>query len=259
MIACPLLKKNTGHKSLILKFTPKIQTMKSKASTMLAAAILALTGAQAQVKLNPTNQRIAYENSYHFTAGIEMEIDFYDRKGNLDQSIPYFSYYNDDFSHIAIRHERGRIVYQTIFDLPNNNCLILLGEGDNLNGSAAVMKDNQGTEMKMLELENTGETKPILGHSCTRYTFDVKEFSGELWMTDEVDLPNDVGIFKASKTAKYYQMLSEDGFVMEITTTTPKGRTTVMRTTAMKPSLSFSVNIPDPFGRSLNRIDYYAY
>jgi hypothetical protein len=233
--------------------------MKNKTYTLLALAMLAIISVHAQVKLNPTNQRIQYDNSYHFSAGIEMEIEFYDRKGKLEQTIPYFSYYSDDFSHIAIRHERGRTIYQTIFDLPNNNCLILLGEGENLNGSAAVMKDNQGTELKVLKLENTGISKPILGYSCTQYTFEVKEFTGEMWLTDEIDLPNDVGIFKASKTAKYYQTLSERGFVMEITSTTPKGRTTVMRTTAMHPSLSYTVNIPDPFGHSLNKIDYYNY
>jgi hypothetical protein len=232
--------------------------MKSKVF-LLALMVFPFLLTKAQIDLSKKIPGIQYESAYTFSGSVEMEFDFYDRKGKHEMMIPYFSYFNSDFTHTCIKHVRGRTVYQTIFDMPNNNCLILLGEENNLTGSAAVMKDNEGRILKELPLIHSGETRQILDYQCTRYTFEAEEFTGEMWITDAIDLPNDVGVFKASKTAKYYQTLSEKGFVMEITSITPKGRKTVMKTTGISPSTTYAVQIPEPFGRSLNKIDYFAY
>lgn len=214
---------------------------------------------EAQIDLSKKIPGIKYEKSYLFDQQIDMEIDFYTKKGALQMTIPYTSHFTRDYQYINIKHQRGATVYQTIFDMPNNNCLIILGEGKQVMGSASVMKDNKGRELKELPMTKTGETKKILGQTCTLYTFDVPEFSGEMWVSTQVPLLNDVGILKASKMGKYYQKIQAKGFVMEITSVTPNGKKTVMRTTSLKQEKDYKVNIPDDFGAAINKIDYYEY
>ncbi|MBN2262017.1 MAG: hypothetical protein JW735_03830 [Prolixibacteraceae bacterium] len=213
----------------------------------------------AQIDLSKKIPGIKYQSSYTFDAVIEMQIDFYSPKGKLQESIPYYGHYTNDYQYINIKHKRGNTVYQTLFDIPNNNCLIILGEGEQVMGSASVMKDNSGRTLKELNLLKTNEEKSIAGKNSTKYTFDVPEFKGEMWITQQVKLPNDVGILKASKMGKYYQQLSVDGFVMEITSITPKGRKTVMKTLGFNSSKPLTVTIPEEFGRAINKIDYYEY
>lgn len=213
----------------------------------------------AQIDLSKKIPGIKYQSQYTFDAVIDMQIDFYSPKGKLQESIPYYGHYTNDYKHINIKHKRGNTVYQTLFDLPNNNCLIVLGEGNQVMGSASVMKDNSGRTLKKLNLIITNEVKIIAGKTATKYTFDVPEFQGEMWITQQVKLPNDVGILKASKMGKYYQQLSVDGFVMEITSLTPKGRKTVMKTLGFNSKKSLSLTIPEDFGRAINKIDFYEY
>lgn len=233
--------------------------MNAKTITLILVFLVCAFSGNAQIDLSKKIPGIKYESSYQFTAAIEMEIDFYSSKGKLQETIPYFSHYTPDFQYIDIKHRRGNTVYQTLFDIPNNNCLIVLGEGNDAMGSASVMKSNEGRTLKTLSLTETSETKAIAGKTCKKYTFDVPEFSGEMWITSQVNLPNDVGILKASKMGKYYQILSVQGFVMEITSLTPKNRKAVMKTLALKPSETLKVSIPEEFGRAINKIDYYDY
>lgn len=232
--------------------------MKRKITLALAILLVALSG-KAQLDLSKKIPGIKYEKNYAFDNQLTMEIDFYTKKGSLQTTIPYTSYFTNDFQHIDIKHQQGNTVYHTLFDLPNNNCLILLGEGNQMMGSASVMKDNSNRELKELPMTKTGDTKKILGQTCTKYTFDVPEFNGEMWITTQVALLNDVGVLKASKMGKYYQKIPVKGFVMEITSVTPKGKKTVMRTTSLKEKSSYTVKIPDDFGAAINKIDYYAY
>lgn len=216
-------------------------------------------GAAAQIDLSTKIPGIKYEKKYEFDNQLTMEIDFFNKKGSLVSTIPYTSYFTSNFQYIDIKHQQGNTVYHSLFDLPNNNCLIILGDGNQMMGSAAVMKDNSSRDLKELPMTNTGETKKILGQSCIKYTFDVPEFSGEMWITTQVPLLNDVGVLKASKMGKYYQKLSAIGFVMEIISLTPKGKKTIMRTTSLNETSTYKVTIPEDFGSAINKIDYYAY
>jgi hypothetical protein len=228
-------------------------------SCILGMLLFISMTSEAQIDLSKKIPGIKYEKKYHFDNQIEMEIDFYTKKGSLQMTIPYTSHFTDDYQYINIKHQRGNTVYQTIFDMPNNNCLIILGEGKQVMGSAAVMKDNEGRKLTELPMTKSDETKKILGQTCTLYTFDAPEFSGEMWVTTQVPLLNDVGILKASKMGKYYQKIQAKGFVMEITSVTPNGKKTVMRTTSLKQAKNYDVSIPDDFGAAINKIDYYEY
>ena len=233
--------------------------MYTKITTTLLVLLSFTIFVKAQIDLSKKIPGIKFEKNYHFTAGIDMEIDFFDKKGKLRTTIPYSSYYTSDYQYICIKHQQGNTIYQTLFDLPNNNCLIILGEGDQIMGSSSVMKDNEGRILKELPLSKTDETKEICGKPCTKYTFEVEEFKGELWATLEIKLPNDVGIFKVSKTGKYYEKLPINDFVMEITSITPKGKKTTMKTKALFDNRAYNITIPDEFGAAINKIDYYDY
>lgn len=236
----------------------KVQ-FKGRNILMAVVCFVAVLPLHAQIDLSKKIPGIQYEASYHFTSAIEMEMIFFNKKGQHQMTIPYTTYYRSDFEHFCIKHQRGNTVYQTLFDMPNNNCLIILGEEDQMMGSAAVMKDNEGRELKTLALESTGEEKEIAGYRCLRYTFDVPEFTGELWVSTEADLPNKLGVLKASKMGKFYEQVPVEGFVLEITSVTPKGKKTVMKTTAFLDAIDYQIAVPDDFGTAVNKIDYFDY
>lgn len=233
--------------------------MKTKFILILIVFFSSFSVAHAQLDLSKKIKDINYENNYKFDAEIEMEMDFFKKNGNHQMTIPYKSYYTNNYNYICIKILRGSTVYQTLFDFPNNNCLIILGEGNQIMGSAAVMKDNEGRELKELQLNKTDKTKDILGYNCTLYTYNTSKINGEIWATTAIDLPNDVGVLKASKMGKFYEKVPVDGFVMEIISITTKGKKTVMRTTAMHKEKTYEVNIPEDFGVAVNKIDYYDY
>jgi hypothetical protein len=214
-------------------------------------------GLYAQIDLSKKIPGIKYESSYTFSKAIDMEMDFYNKRGKLRMTIPYWAHYNPGYEHFSIKHKRGSTAYQSIFDMPNNNCLIVYGEGDQTSGSASVMKDNEGRDLKTLPLTKTNETKTILGKVCTKYTFDVEEFSGEMWATTQLDLPNKVGVLKASQMNQFYEDVPVEGFVLEITSINKRGMKTVMRTTALPHDIDVTVTIPEKFGRAINKVDYY--
>lgn len=233
--------------------------MKTNPIILLLLLICSMYTAQAQMDLSKKVPGINYESNYKFDAEMEMEMEFYSKKGSHQMTIPYKSYYSNDYQNICIKILRGNSVYQTLFDMPNNNCLILLGEGENMQGSAAVMKDNEGRELRELPLTKTNKTKTILNYSCTLYTFNTEKISGEIWATESINLPNDVGVLKASKMGKYFENVPVEGFILEITSITEKGKKTVMKTTALHKNKTHEVTIPEEFGVALNKIDYYDY
>lgn len=227
--------------------------------TVLAVLVLLSSSSIAQLDLSKKIPGIKYEENYEFDSSIEITMDFYSKKGAHQMTIPYASYFTNDYNHFCIKILRGNSVYQTLFDMPNNNCLILLGEGENVQGSAAVMKDNTDRILKELPLIKTTKSKEVLGYNCNLYTYSTEKINGEIWATTELDLPNDVGVLKASKMGKFYEKIPVDGFILEIISTTKKGKKTVMKTTAFHKEKSHKISIPKDFGVAINKIDYYDY
>lgn len=233
--------------------------MKTKIILIATILICSFSAVKAQIDLSKKIPGIKYEANYKFDAEIEMEMDFFKKNGDHQMTIPYKSYYSNNYQYICIKILRGSTVYQTLFDLPNNNCLILLGEGKSMQGSAAVMKDNEGRELRELPLTKTDQTKTILGYKCTLYTFNTPKINGEIWATSALKMPNDVGVLKASKMGIYFEKVPVDGFVLEITSTTAKGKKTVMKTTAVHNNKTHEIDIPKDLGVAINKIDYYNY
>lgn len=212
-----------------------------------------------QIQLNLSIKGIKYEDKYEFDAGLDMEMVFYSKKGAHRMTIPYESYYSNNLNYLCIKILRKNTVYQTLFDFPNNNCIIILGEGSNMQASSAVMKDNEGRDLNKLPLTKTTQTKEILGYKCVKYTFQSDKFDGEIWATNQIELPNDVGILKASKMGKYFEDTPVEGFILEITSITRNGLKTVMKTTEIHKNKNYSITLPNDVGSAINKIDYYDY
>jgi hypothetical protein len=78
-----------------------------------------------------------------------------------------------------------------------------------------------------------------------------------MWVTTQVNLPNKVGVLKASQMNQFYEDVPVEGFVLEITSINKRGMKTVMRTTALPHDIDVTVNIPEEFGKAINKVDYY--
>jgi len=230
--------------------------IKSITTLVSLLCLVLITNAQFQLKVNIPG--IKYEDNYSFDASVEMDMEFYSKKGSLRSTIPYETYYSEDYKYICVHIKRGSS-YQTLFDFPNNNCLILLGDGNNLQANAAVMKDKKERTLNKLPLTKTDKTKVILGYTCNQYTFNVDKFYGEIWATSAINLPNDVGVLKASKMGKYYEDVPLEDFILEITSTTPNGLKTIMKTKAIHKNKKHKINIPSECSKAVNKIDYYDY
>jgi hypothetical protein len=128
-----------------------------------------------------------------------------------------------------------------------------------MQASSAVMKDNEGRNLNKLPLTKTAQTKDILGYKCIQYTFKSDRFSGEIWATNQIELPNDVGILKASKMGKYFEDTPVEGFILEITSIARNGLKTVMKTTEIHKNKKYAITLPNEVGKAINKIDYYDY
>lgn len=196
---------------------------------------------------------------FHFSAAIAMEANFYDKNEKLIQTTPFETLFSHDFQQSCIRQLRGKTMYETIFDQAANKCYILIREGENSMGSVAEMKDRSAKKPKILPLEATGERKQVAGFECSKFRFATDEFSGELWITQALDWPNEAGVFKVSKMGKYYQQIDVQGFILEISTITPKGKKTRITTYEVKPVAGNTIKLPEGLGRAINKVDYDEY
>lgn len=234
--------------------------MKTFITILIVSTFIFTTNATAQIDVSKHIPGIDYASNYSFNKCNRMEIQYFTKKGKPRMTMPYKIFYSDDFEVIDIWFQRGSMISQTLIDFPANNLLIIYGEGNNISGSAAAMKDREKKKFKKLPLEKTDETKDILGHKCNKYTMKTDEFTGEIWATKSINhLPNKTGIWKASKTEMYYQTIPDIGFIMEITSFNPKGQKTVMKTLELEAETNYGVNIPEEFGIAINKVDYYKY
>ena len=111
-----------------------------------------------------------------------------------------------------------------------------------------------------MEITATTETKKIAGYTCKKYTYTYKKIFGEVWITDDVKLPNDVGVFRAAKMAALHNTLSVSGFVMEMTTEDARGGKTVMTTLSLMANEKYTINLKGvDMNTALNKVNYYTF
>lgn len=217
---------------------------------------------QAQVKIKAPG--VNWESAYIFDRCNSFEVFFYVKNSELMKKIAYKTWYQTngkDFS-VKLFDISRSINYEneTVFDLKNEVAIQVWKAGTQTYYNAGAFKYPTEKELKQLQLSPTNETKQILGFNCKKFTYQYKKIFGEVWLTSEIQLTNDVGIFRAAKMAALHNTLSVGGFVMEMTTEDSKGGKTLMTTKTLQQVDKHIVNFEGvEMNTAINKVNYFTF
>lgn len=206
---------------------------------------------------------VKWEKVYIFDKSNAFKVDFYAKNNELMRSINYRTYFQSKGENFSVKmiSEKGNGM-ETIFDKKNEVAIQIWGAGGSAKPyyNASGFKYTTDTELKKLEIVPTNETKQILGYKCKKFTYTYKKIFGEVWITDQLSLSNDYGIFRAAKMAALHNTLSMEGFVLEMTTEDAKGGKTVMKTMSLNNTEKYIVNFEGvEMNTALNKVNYFTF
>jgi hypothetical protein len=233
-----------------------------KKSAILSLMTFAVLLAYANLPLNPSD--VKWEQIYNFDKCNLFVMEFYAKNSELMHKVNIRTYYQSEGENFVVKmlmEGRGNGM-ETVIDKKNEVAVQILGEG----GGATPLYNVGGykypaaEELKKLELLPTEETKQIAGYSCKKYSYTYKKIFGEVWLTDQVALPNDIGVFRACKMAALHNTLSVQGFVMEMTTEDEKGGKTLMKTVSLQNDEKYSVDLKGvEMNKAVNKVNYFTF
>lgn len=207
---------------------------------------------------------VKWDEVYRFDKCNVFAMEIYAKNNELMQTRNVRIYYQSTGENFDVKwmtESRGAGV-ETVIDKKNEVAIQMFGTG----GGATPMYNAGGfrypapEELKKLELVPTSETKKILNHLCKKYTYTYKKIFGEVWLTDEVKLSNDLGVFRACKMAALHNTLSAEGFVMEMTTEDAKGGRTLMKTVSLQNDEKYVVDLKGAdISKAINKVNYYTF
>jgi hypothetical protein len=209
-------------------------------------------------------QSLKWDESYSFDKCNNFQIEFYARNNELMRTGKYQTCYRSDGENFVVRtitEVRG-MGMETVIDKKNNIAIQIFGTGGGARPTynAGGFKYPDETELKKLDLVPTMETKQILGLNCKKYTYTYKKIFGEVWITDQVTISNDLGVFRACKMAALHNTLSVSGFVMEMTTEDAKGGKTLMKTLSLMNDEMYIVDLKGvEMSKAINKVNYYIF
>jgi hypothetical protein len=227
-------------------------------SLMMFAAVT--TYAQLQLKA----PGVKWDEQYSFDQCNIFKIEAYAKGNELMRTLNYKTYYQSDGKDFVVKMVTDRIGngMETVIDKKNEVAIQIMGGGGGSKPfyNAGGFKYPPESELKKLEIIPTEETKQILGITCKKYTYTYKKIFGEVWITDQVDLSNDLGIFRAAKMAAIHNTLSIGGFVMEMTTEDAKGGKTLMTTVSLKNAEKYIINLKGAeMNTAINKVNYFTF
>lgn len=233
-----------------------------KKTVVLFLLVLAAVSAQAQLQIKAPG--VKWDESYSFDICNNFKIEAYAKNNELMRTGEYKTYYQSDGENFVIKSVtsvKGNGM-ETVIDKKNEVAIQLFGTG----GGAIPMYNAGGfkypaeTELKKLEIIPTSETKKILGFDCKKYTYTYKKIFGEVWITDQVSISNDLGVFRACKMAAIHNTLSVPGFVMEMTTEDANGGKTLMKTISLKNAEKYTLDFKGvEMNTAINKVNYYTF
>ncbi len=228
---------------------------------IFVASIIVSTSLSAQLKI--TAPGVKWDDGYDFDQYNLFKVDFYSAKGELMRSLDYRTYYQsvgENFSVLMLNKSQNNRI-ETIFDKKNEVAIQIFGvKKPDLMFNASRYKYPADEELKMLVLLPVSETKIIAGVLCKKYTYTYKKIFGEVWVTDQITLSNDLGVFRAAKMSAIHNTLSVGGFVMEMTTEDAKGGKTLMQTISLNNQEKYSVNLKGvDMQTAINKVSYFIF
>jgi len=233
-----------------------------KKPVILFLTTFAILMTYANLPLNSPD--IKWEQAYNFDRCNVFAMEFYAKNSELMRTMNIKTYYQSEGENFMVKmmtEGRGNGT-ETVIDKKNEVAIQIMGTGGGATPlyNAGGYKFPSGEDLKKLELLPTGETKQILGYSCTRYTYTYKKVFGEVWLTDQVTLPNDIGVFRACKMAALHNTLSVPGFVMEMTTEDAKGGKTLMKTVSLQNDEKYTIDLKGvQMSTAINKVNYYTF
>lgn len=234
----------------------------SKISVMGLIAMFAAVSACAQLRV--TAPGVKWDEKYSFDRCNAFKMDFYAKGNELMRTMEYKTYYQSDGQNFVVKlvTDRKGSGMETLLDKKNEIAIQIFGSGGGAEPyfNAGGYKYPAESELKKLELVPATETKQILGYTCKRYTYTYKKIFGEVWITDQVSLSNDIGVFRAAKMAALHNTLSVGGFVMEMTSEDAKGGKTLMTTVSLEKSEEYTLDLKGVnMNTAINKVNYFTF
>jgi hypothetical protein len=206
---------------------------------------------------------VKWDDSYSFDKSNTFKIEFYAKNNELMRTMNLKTYYQSTGENFAVRMDDSKGSYtETVLDKKNEVAIQIFGFGRGVTPqyNAGGFKYPTETELKKLDIVPTTETKQIAGFMCKKYTYTFKKIFGEVWITDQISLSNDLGVFRAAKMAAKHNTLSVSGFVMEITTEDSGGGKTLMTTVSLKNSENYMLDFKGvKMSTAINKVNYYIF
>lgn len=204
-----------------------------------------------------------WEEVYSFDKCNVFVMEFYAKNNELMQTRNIRIQYQSDGENFMVRNlsSPGNGT-ETIIDKKNELAIQIFGTGGDATPmcNAGGFKYPAAEELKKLEVVSTNEAKKICGYNCKKYTYTYKKIFGEVWLTDEVKLTNDIGVFRACKMAALHNTLSVPGFVMEMTTEDARGGKTLMKTSSLQNDEKFNISLKGvEMNKAINKVNYYSF
>lgn len=207
---------------------------------------------------------LKWDESYGFDKCNTFKMDIYAKNNELMGTKQVKTYYQTNGENFAVKFitDRKGTGMETVIDKKNEVAIQMFGNGGGATPiyNAGGFKYPEAKDLKKLEIVTTTETKQILGFTCKKYTYTYKKIFGEVWLTDQISLPNDLGAFRACKMAALHNTLSVAGFVMEMTTEDAGGGKTLMTTVTLQNDEKYTVDFKGvEMTKAMNKVNYYVF
>lgn len=225
--------------------------------------LLTMTVFLLQMQPQLSAQGVKWEESYTFDKCNVFKMEVYAKQNELMGTMEHKAYYQSAGKnfYIIMGSQNKNTQIETVFDLKNEVAIQIFGNGSGEPlYNAGGFKYPAAEDLKRLEVLPASETRIIAGYNCKKYTYTYKKIFGSVWITDQVNLPNDYGVFRACKMSAKHNTLSVDGFVMEMIIEDAKGGKTIMTTVSLKNNVSFTRDFRNvKMGTAINKINYYTF
>lgn len=233
-----------------------------KKNVVLLIMMLGVISTYAQLNLKAAG--VKWDSNYSFDKFNAFKMEAYAKNNELMRTFQLKTYYQSDGENFVVKtvtEGKGNGM-ETILDKKNEVAIQIIGTGGGAKPfyNAGGFKYPAENDLKRLEIVPTNETKQIAGLTCKKYTYTYKKIFGEVWITDQVSLKNDIGVFRACKMAALHNTLSVEGFVMEMTTEDARGGRTLMTTVSLQNSEKYTLDLSGvEMNKAMNKVNYFTF